>query len=859
MIRLTLRNLAATKARFAMTTFAVVLGVSFVVASFVLSDGLRSTFNSLSEEITSGTDLLVRPVSEFGQPEPLAASLVDDIAALDGVDETAAFVESVENSIQPIKADGTTIPTQGPPQLMFAWIDSPALGSFTVVEGSPPDEHGEFAMDVDAAALHGFELGEQYRLATPVGIVDDFTLVATTSFGEDNATVGATLMHVSLPQAQDLFGAEGAVSGVVIDLAPGSDAEVEAVTASVAALVDAHVGAGAELVDNSTILAEQQAEFDVAVTIVGNILLGFAIVSLFVSIFIIYNTFAIVLGQRIREMALLRAIGAGAKQLRRSVMAEALVVGTVASGIGLGFGLVLARLLTALFAAIGAELPDYPTIVAGRTVLVAFGLGVGVTLLAAIMPARTAASIPPVAALRDEATGDRSNRRRSAVGVALGLIGVALGSLGLFGPELTTLNLVLILGAAAVLVFVGITLASPVLARPVTAALGWPLRTVAGRTGGLAAANASRNPRRTATTGAALMIGLALVTTGYVVGESVKSGLGELLSGTVSADYLITENNGGGIAPAVADELEASGHFEAVLGVQLDSGRLGGAVHDITATDLDQIETLFDIGIDDGALPSAETATSSVVLPADVADELALTVGDRVPLEQADGSTTELTVAAVFSDTTIFNQPIVAPEVLTSTATPVHVFVGAVLADGAGSVDGGAGSPEAQAFVDQLQARYPQLSIDSAAEFQEQFESTIDDALQVVNVLLALAIVIALLGIANTLALSVHERTRELGLLRAVGMTRRQTRRMVRWEAVLIALFGAVLGVASGLVFGLGAVQALPADTFGGSLAVPMGQLGLVVVVAALATLVAAWLPARRAGRLDVLEAISHA
>ena len=291
MLRLTLRNLSANKARFAMTTFAVVLGVGFVVSSFVMSDGLRSTFGQLSEDITAGTDLLVRPTSEFGEPLPLDEDLIAAVRAVDGVDNAAAFIESTENEIQPIKADGSTITSQGPPQLTFAWIDDTDLGAFTVVEGSAPDEPGEFSMDHTAAAKHDFEIGETYDLVTPQGIVGGFTFVATTSFGADNSTVGATLMHVSLGEAQRLFGEPGRVQEIAISLEAGAD-PVGVTTAIGGLLGDTQ----AEIVDGATVNAEQKAEFTEGVDIVGHVLLGVAIVSLFVSLFISFNVFATVRG-----------------------------------------------------------------------------------------------------------------------------------------------------------------------------------------------------------------------------------------------------------------------------------------------------------------------------------------------------------------------------------------------------------------------------------------------------------------------------------------------------------------------------------------------------------------------------------
>jgi len=847
MIRLTFRNLAANKARFAMTTFAVVLGVGFVVASFVLSDGLRSTFSDLSEDITDGTDLVVRPVSEFGEPLPLDERLVDDILAIEGVDNASAFVEADVNTVQPIKADGSTIPTNGPPQLMFSWTEDESLGSFTVVAGEAPDAPGEFTMDLDAAANHGFEIGERYDLITPDGVEEGVVLVGTTSFGEDNATVGATLMHVSLDEAQRLFGADGTTDSIPIRLVDGADPA--AVGAAIAELLP---GGTAEVVDNATITAEQEAEFNEGITIVGNVLLGFAIVSLFVSIFIIYNTFAIVLGQRVREIGLLRAIGANAVQLRRSIILESVIVGIVASAIGIVAGIGIAEGLTALFEAIGAELPDSPTIVATRTILFAVTLGIGVTVVSAVAPARHAATISPIQALRDggELTTDDASRRLG-VGFAGLIFGLALGAYGLFVGAGSTIATIMVLGGAAVAIFLGASLAAPAAARPVTRVVGWPISRLFGTSGALARENAARNPRRTATTGAALMIGLSLVTTGFVVGESIKARLGALIDSTVTAEYVITDPNESGLSPAIADDLAATGNFDAVAGMRYEDVRLDGEVREMTAMDVSVIEQLFSIDVSDGSIPSAD-ATDVVLVHRELATELGVGVGDTLPAAFATGYSTELTVAAVYEESTIFEDPIVPDQVFDAAGvSDLDAWVAAALADDVTLADA---APD----IAMLQARYPQVDIQTATEFQESFEAVIDSMLVVINVLLALAVIIALIGIANTLALSVHERTREIGLLRAVGMTRRQTRRMVRWEAALVALFGAVLGVTIGIVFGWGVVEALPDDGFGGSLAIPSVDILRVVIIATVATLAAAWFPARRAGKLDVLDAISH-
>ena len=841
MLRLTIKNLAANRLRFAMTTFAVVLAVSFVVSSFVLTDGLRSTFGDLSGEIVSGTDLEVRPVDEFGEAELLDESLVDQVASIDGVAAVAAVVEA-ENTIRPINGEGQEISSAGPPQLAFGWVDSDQLTPLTLVEGEAPDAAGEFSMDLDSAANNGFSIGGTYSLITPNGL-SEATLVGITSFGEDNATLGATLMQFERSALQDLIGQHG-LDGIQIALEPGVDQRI--VQAEIAALAPA-----AEVVDNATLESEQQADFNQGIDLIGNILLGFAGVSLFVSIFIIYNTFSIVLGQRTKEMALLRTIGADPVQLRRSVQAEAVIVGVIASAIGILAGVGVAYGLRGLFGALGAQLPDTPLIISSRTVIVAAVVGIGVTLVSAVGPARKAARVPAIEALRDGATaGDVSGRTRLLAGSALLAVSVATGIVGLFVAEATA-SIIVMLAVGAIGFFVGVTLLSPLVVGPLTAALGWPVSRTFGVAGRLAEQNAGRNPQRTATTAAALMIGLAMVSMALTVGESVKAQLRSTLASSVQADYLINEANAEtGFPPTLAADFEASPVTETVTSFRYDEAEVAGVIQDVMGTDLVAADELFDFEILEGVAVDPSVIDPILVSNEEAAASL-IEVGDVIPVRFPAGADRDMTVIGVFGDDVIIEEAYLFD---LSTWSDVD----ASAADGwlALSLVDGITNAEADAAFASIQAAYPQADIDTANAFVERLEGFVDQALTAVNVMVALAVVIALIGIANTLALSVFERTRELGLLRAVGMTRRQLRRMVRFEAGLVALFGATLGVSVGVFFAWAAVLALPAS-FTSTLAVPFERIAILVAVAAVAGLVAAWGPARRAGKLDVLKAIA--
>jgi putative ABC transport system permease protein len=840
MIRLTLKSLAANKIRFALTTLGITLAVSFVVAAFVLGDGLRRSFSEVSEEATAGVDLEVRNVAEFGDVPPLPVTAVDAVGGVPGVATAAAQIEAPVNAVRPVKPDGSMITTNGPPQLAFGWIADEALSPFRLVDGAAPDV-GEFTMDVDAADKHGFVVGDTYEVVVPDGRVA-LTLSGTTSFGSDNATLGAVLMQMDSDQSPELFGMDG-ISSVAVRVDDGSD--VDSIRAAITAAMP-----GAEVVDHDTVLDETTSEFTDEIDLVGNILLGFGGVALFVSAFLIYNTFAIVMGQRIRELALLRSLGAGAAQIRRSVLGEAMILGALASVAGIAGGIVVAKGIEALFGVMGFDLVDYPLILAPRTLIASAVIGVGVTVLAAAGPARRAATVPPVAVIvgGSEATAASTRRRRSSglALIAVGMVAAAAGLAGVGPPLVTALGLL----SGAVAVFLGITSLSQLAVGAVTAVLGWPMRLVAGVTGRLAQRNATRNARRTASTAAALMIGLTVVTMGLVVGATVKATIGSTFERAARAEYYLTDDLDEVAFPAaLADELRSSPIIDAATGFTPIDVKLDGAVTSVVGFEFDEIAALIDLDVREGSWDAEGTRRAMV--SAEEAGATGIGVGDVLRVEAADGTSAEATVVGVFQDRAVIGEDYVLDTAVLGElgvpATPEWLAV---------SVIDGAPAAEVEALVDQLAERFPHASVETADEFRERIEATIDKVLAMVNVMVGLAIVIALLGIANTLALSVFERTRELGLVRAVGMSRRQLRRMVKLEAALVALFGATLGVGLGVAFGSGVVTILPSSIAAG-VTIPVLPIAAVVLVAAAAAVVAAWLPARRAGRLNVLEAIA--
>ena len=838
--KLTIRNLRANSGRFALTTFGVVIAVSFVVSAFVLGDGLRRTFSDLTTEIFASVDFEVRPVDDFASNGSLFEDDVTTIGSVEGVDLAFGSVEAPENSVRPITPSGDEIPANGPPQLAFSWIDAPGLSPLALVEGAAP-ETGEFLIDVGSADRHDFIVGDSYTVITATGR-HSLTLSGLTQFGEDNTAVGATLMSMNAGQTDELFGTVG-FDSIVISLNEEARADLAAAESRIQDAVPE-----LEVLTQTSLADEAAAEFNTQIDIIQSVLLGFAGVSLLVSIFIIGNTFAIVLQQRTREMGLLRLIGADAGQLRRSALAEAAAIGLLASAIGIPGGIGVASGLTALFGAIGVDLPTYDIVVGARTIAVALGVGLGVTLIAAWWPTRAATRVPALAALRQGTTGRTGEgRARFVAGIGVGLIGVVLAALGVASGD-STAAMITLMSVGSLMIFVAVTLVSPRLVAPVARGFGVVLERF-GVPGVLAVRNARRQASRTATTATALMIGLAVVSMALVIGQSVKSQLSSNLDSAVLADYLLTDQaSEAGFPTVIVDEIDADPSFDAVTGFRVSEMRVEEEIVEVTAARLQDLPLLLDLDVTEGEISSSEGA---VLISRDRADLDDLALGQSFDVTLDNGVDTTLTVSGIFDGDAVVTQDWVVDVAVFDQAgvSATEMWVAFSVADG---LDDAASTIAVGAIAE----RYPQGELETAAQFQERIGGLVDQILAVLNALVALAVIIALIGIANTLALSVSERTREIGLLRAVGMSGRGVRRMIRYESAVIAGFGAVLGIVMGVGLGWLAVQALP-DSFAGAISIPVGQILILVAVATAAGLIAALLPARRAGKMNVLAAIS--
>ena len=852
MLKLALRNLADRKIRFFLTTIAVIAGVAFVVSTFVLSDSLRATFSTLASDIEGSVDLSVRVPgdfpSELDRPS-VPESLLETVSAVEGVDAVAPRISA--RNVFIIDDAGEPILPQAP-AFGGNYTGVPELENlFLVGESKAPEGPDEFIVNQKTADEYDLVIGNRYEISGPSS-QRTFTLVGTANYADPTTdrSIGATLTGFDTATAQDFLGQPGTFNDIGMSLAAGAD------EATVIAALEQAVGSDYEITTAEQRVQETEDNFGQIVDIFNNVLLAFALITLFVAAFLVNNIFQIVVGQRIRELALLRAIGATPAQVTRSIIGEATLVGAFATGVGILLGVLLAIGLRALLGVVGFDLPNGPIRLEPRTLIFAIVVGMGITIGSAITPALRARRVPPIAAMRD---GYRLSggglRRRLIIGGQITAIGAVLLVLGLFG-DLDTVPLLAAIAIGAIFIFVGVNMLSPVIAKPVALGLGAPVNRAYGTPGRLAQENAARSPRRTASTAGALMIGLALVAMASVVGASIKSFFLETLDNSVEADIFVRpEGNSfdpnAGFTGEVAVQLSEVSELDSVVRFRfgLDAMSVNGDTKNVMATDLADVGRHIDPNVKFGSLDGLDGG--DILVHQDPAADLGLEVGDSLDVRFPDGQTEALEVALIYKSSGILDNWAIDLSVWDRhSADRSDGFVSLLIADG---VD----ADQARAAVDAIAVDYPTVQVENKQEFKDSSQQQLNAFLAVIFVFLFLSLVIALLGIGITLSLSVFERTRELGLLRAVGMTRRQMRRMVRWEAVIVAVFGGLLGVAVGVVFGIAAVGALPSSVVSG-VSIPVGQLVIFVIVAAVAGLVAAVAPAYRAGRLDILQAISH-
>ena len=843
MWRATFKSLLDHKLRLTSTLLAVALGVALVAGTYILTDTVRHTFTGLFEDVNAGTSVSVRAESGFsGQSGGFAdratvpASVLSLVAGIPGVRVAEGSVFGFPAQL--LDKQGEAIASQAPP-FGTNFGENDELTPLEIRDGRKPRGNAEVTIDAGTARRNDFQVGDRIKILFG-GSAREFRLVGTFGFGRADGFLGATLAAFDTPTAQELLNRRGVFDSIEVLADAGISDEV--LRGRIAQVLPP----GVEAVTGTTAAEEDNDSIGTFLNGFTLFLLAFAFVSLFVGAFIIFNTFSIIVTQRTRELALLRALGAHRRQVTASVLTEAVIVGLLGSFVGLGIGIGIAVGLIALLEAIGAEIPTSTVQILPRTVLVSVLLGVGVTLLASLLPALRSARIPPIAAMGDtvvEVSGTLG--RRLLIGSIVTVAGAGLLLYGLFADASNPLVLV---GVGAMLTFVGVAVLSVIAARPLARLIGAPLPRWFGIAGTLARENAMRNPRRTASTASALMIGLGLVATVSVVFASVRASLADLLNEQLSADFVISTNSFTPFSLDVAGRLDARPEIGAVSGLRVGEWQYQGDGKQLQSVNPRTITELVDVEMRTGSV--ASLARGAVLVDHDEAEGEGWKTGDVIEMTFARTGSRPIVLGGTYEDNALLGDTIVSTETYEQNFTDALDF--AVLAKAAG----GASVAEARRAVDAVLKEYPNVKGETRDQYLGSQNRQINQALLFVYSLLGLAVIIAVIGIVNTMALSVFERTREVGLLRSIGMSRRQLRRVVRWESVVVSLFGASLGMVVGILFG-GALSRSLAEEGITTYRIPVVSLVIFMVVAALAGMVAAILPARRAAKLDVLAAIA--
>ncbi len=873
--RVTLSTLLGKKLRLVLTSLAIVLGVSFMAGTFVLTDTLGSVFDNVFATATKGVDAVVRarqPFKSAGQNAdvtrpPVPNSIVDFVRTAPGVakaEGTLLRYALVEGR------NGQSIQNQAP-AFGTAWYPPKErinqslelVSSWQGGRSHQPTGPRDVALDIKTAGDGGYKIGDQVQISFASAPPARFRLTGVFRFGgSDAGLAGATLAAFTPTTAEQVLANPGQPpTWDQVDVRGTSGrSEAQVRNQLNAALSRAGLRGSYESITGNQLATEQSNSIQTNLSFFNTFLLIFALVALFVGAFIIYNTFSITVAQRTQELGLLRALGASGRQVVGSVALEALVVGVLSSVLGLGLGILLVTPLRGLLSAFGIALPTGPVQVLPRTIIVSLLVGTLITLVSALAPARRAARVSPISAIRDQAVAPSSGRRRYVWGLIVTLLGVALLAVGLVGASSSSAAATV--GGAAALVFIGVAMLSPLVAKPVAELLAWPARGMHSITGMLAEQNAVRNPRRTASTAAALMIGLALVSLIAIFGASAKASFASAIDDQTRADFILSPKKFLPFSPGAADGVRQG--FAAISKrpatvVQYRTGtiEIAGTGH-VALGASSNFQAVSKVPV--RGYNAAAFARGGVLIWKDVAGTHACGADGKALCEPGatllvrfpQGGTTAIPVAGVITNRNAL--PVGASYTLSLTnweqrfPQTLDLYVGVIKPSNVST-------SQAQHVVDTVAARFGGIKAENKAQFKDSQLAQFNQILGLMYVLLLFAVIIALIGIVNTLALSIYERTREIGLLRAVGMTRVQLRRTVRGEAVIVAVFGSLLGLVIGVGFGAAIVRALRNNGIG--LSIPVGQLVVFVILAGLAGLLAGWLPARRAAHLDVLRAVS--
>ncbi|MCY4086642.1 MAG: ABC transporter permease [Actinomycetia bacterium] len=855
MTRVALRGLLGRKVRAALTALAVVFGVAMISGTFVLTDTIDRAFETLFTEVYEGTDIVITGVqafeTDFSQPPPFRASLLEEVRALDGVD---VAIGGIQDFAQLTDRDGEPIRSGGAPTFGFGIGGSePRFNPLVLTSGDWAAGPREVVIDAATAEEHGFGVGDTIGVRAR-GPVKEFRIVGTARFGNVDSIGGATAAYFDVPTAQRLFEKEGQLDGIQIAIEPGASSA--AVIEQIERILPERTQAltGTEQAEDETSTIEEFTSF------IQTFLLAFGGIALFVGAFVIFNTLSITVTQRTREFATLRTLGASRRQVLGSVVVEALVIGLLASVVGLFAGLGLAIGLNEVFVAFGVDLPSTDTVLAARTVVVGLIVGTAVTVIAGIVPAVRATRVPPISAVREGAVLPKGRLARLApvVAAAVAIVGLALILLAMFAGGLGTTEILVLIGVGVVALFIGIALVSAKLVEPLAHAVGWIFVRVGGTSGRLARQNATRNPARTAATAGALMIGLALVTFVAVLASGLTRSIGDAIDDQLATDFVaVSETGFTPFEPGLDRVLRGRSDVLSVSPVRGENvmAELGaGAEAQLTGVDPESIPDVYRFEWVDGTDETVRRlARDEAILESEFATDHGLSVGDALRIQSPSGRFVQVAVRGIHRappfwqmlgdlsvPTDLFDEIIDNPRNL-------YTFIRA---------EGGASGSTAAALTDVVESSFPGIELESQAGFIERNEDQIGRFVLLLYVLLALSVIVSLFGIINTLVLSVFERTRELGMLRAIGMTRRQARRMIRHESIITALIGASIGMPLGIV--LAAIVTTRLSSEGLSFVVPWPTLVVFVAASVLAGIVAAVVPARRAARLNVLNALHY-
>jgi putative ABC transport system permease protein len=854
----------AHRVRLVATAVAVTLGVGFVAGTYVLTDTLRAAITGAIGHSQTGTAVVVTPrsvVSTFANASglgnhglSLADATVGRVASVPGVEAADGMAVGTATVRGP---GGRSLPNAVSLQLVFSVGNVASLQALTLRHGRYPEGPNQADLDATTAGRDHIGIGQTITVAG-VGAARRYRVVGIVGYGTAGSLAGATIVGLTLPEAQAVLGEPGRLYDVVASAEPGVTPGV------LARRVSAALGSGYKVETEAQAVAATTSAVDRGLSIFGDVLLVFAGVALFVAVFLIFNTFSILITQRTRELALLRCLGANRRQLVTAVLAESVAVGLVASAVGVGVGVLLAIGLRSLLTAAGVDFPSVTPVVELRTVVVSLVVGTVATAGASLVPAWRGSRTAPVAAMRDEPAVDADRRaplRRviGAVLVVAGAISVVYalhaggGRAGHAGTRAEAAGFGLLVG------FLGLSALVPLVVRPLAGAIGWPLSAVGGVPGKLGRSNAMRHPRRTASTAAALMIGLTLMTSIAVLAHSVEASSDASLRSGLHADLVLTANGASALSPSVAARIAAVPQVTDVAALVSGTAAIelplpaAGTSRKVAITGTDVASYGRDVSIPTLRGDLAAMDSGSIAVTTGLAETWHLRPGSVVPMASAQVARRDFTVAAVIGDPTGITGDVLFTSGGLATLFPEQVSsIGQILARSAPGVS----DARALAAVERVLRGYPQVRVETKAGFITRQNNQFQQMVGLVTALLGLAVVIALFGIVNTLALSVIERRREIGLLRALGLSRSQLRSAVRVEAVIVALLGTVLGIVLGLAFGWVLVDALHSDGVN-LFRVPVPEVLAFVLVAAVAGVAAAVVPARSAARVDVLSAIT--